>query len=285
MLTSFGRWIKAHDLLTYFVLAFLFTYAAWSVTLFTAGADDPNTMIDLPTAFRSLGMWGPAAAGIVVMAVTRGKAGLQELFRRVFLWRVPLRWYLLILFCWPVIVILSDFLYAQLTNQAISFQWNGWRQTTIWLAQSPFVAFWASEEIGWRGFALPRLLSRRNALVSSLIVGTIHALWHLPLFFMGNPPLGYWLFTVSLAIFMTWLMNNNRGSVFLAIFFHFWVNVYGGIHGDRFLIANPDPAQRMIIQGLVMAAVAIVVVILYGYRTLTRERKSSMLVELKPSAS
>src|SRR5512135_2920342 len=108
MFTSFVRWIKAHDLLTYFVLAFLFTYAAWSVTLFAAGENDPNRMTDLPTLFQFLGMWGPALAGILVTAMTRGKAGLQELFRRVLLWRVPLRWYLLILFFWPVIVILRS---------------------------------------------------------------------------------------------------------------------------------------------------------------------------------
>jgi len=102
---------------------------------------------------------------------------------------------------------------------------------------------------------------------------------------MGNPPLGYWLFTVSLAIFMTWLMNNNRGSVFLAIFFHFWINVYGGIHADRFVIAEPDPVWQTLIRALLMAAVAVVVVIVYGHRTFTRDRQSPVLAELKPSAS
>jgi membrane protease YdiL (CAAX protease family) len=121
-------------------------------------------------------MWGPALAGILTIAVTRGKTGIKELFRRLFHWRVSLQWYLLILFLWPVVSILGDYLYAQITHQAVRVGGNSWSQTINWLAQAPILAFWACEEIGWRGFTLPRLLSRRNALASSLIVGTIWAL-------------------------------------------------------------------------------------------------------------
>lgn len=286
MFTALARWIKAHDLLTYFVLAFLFTYAAWSVTLFSPVKNDPDRMTDLPSLFQFLGMWGPGLAGILVTALTRGRPGLKELFRRVLLWRAPLRWYLFILFLFPIVLIMRDLLYALVTGQTISFQWSGWSQTMNWLAQAPILGFWACEEIGWRGFALPRLLSRWNALTSSLILGTVWALWHLPLFFMGLPPLAYWIFTVSMTTLMAWIMNNNRGSVFLAILFHFWINVYGnGIHADRFVVAGADPVQQTVIQSLLMAAAAAVVVILYGYRTLTRDRKSPLLAEWKPSAS
>lgn len=287
MFTRLTRWIKAHDLLTYFVLAFLFTYAAWSVTLLSPVENDPDRMTDLPSLFQFLGMWGPGLAGILVTALTRGRAGLKELFRRVLLWRAPLRWYLFILLLWPIVLILRDFLIAGITGQTVSFQWSGWSQTMNWgLAQPLILGFWACEEIGWRGFALPRLQSRWNALTSSLILGTVWALWHLPLFFMGLPPLAYWIFTVSVTVLMVWIMNNNQGSVFLAIFFHYWINAYGnGIHADRFVVGGANPVQQTFIQALLLAAVAAGVVALYGYRTLTRGRESPLLAGWKPSAS
>ena len=286
MFTSFTRWIKNHDLLTYFVLAFLFTYMAWSVTLLIPTQEDPNTKAEFAKIFQFLGMWGPALAGILTTAVTRGKPGLKDLFRRLLQWRVSFKWYLLILFLWPLLTILADFLYAQITHQSVRFQVNGWSQTINWLDDALFTVFWASEEIGWRGFALPRLLSRRNALVSSLILGTVWGLWHLPLFFMGNtPPVTYLIFTVSVSILLTWIMNNNQGSLFLAIFFHAWINIYGGIHADRFIVAEPDPVRQTLIRTMLMAVAALVVVALYGYRTFTRERKSPLLAEWKPGAS
>jgi len=285
MLTSFARLIKNHDLFTYFVLAFLFTYSAWSVTLLVPTQDDPNTKVDFARIFQFLGMWGPGLAGILTTAVTRGKPGLKDLFRRLLLWRVSLRWYLLILFLWPLLTILADFLYAQITHQFVRFQWNGWSQTIYLLDDALFTVFWASEEIGWRGFALPRLLSRWNALVSSLIVGTVWGLWHLPLFFIGNtPPIAYLIFTVSVSILMTWIMNNNKGSLFLAVIFHSWINFYGGIHTDRFIVAEPDPVRQTVIRTVLMAVAALVVVALFGYRTFTRERKSPLLAEWKPGA-
>jgi len=283
MFSSLARWIKNHDLLTYCVLTFLFTYSAWSVTMFASAPGNPNSNAGLARDFQFLGMWGPALAGILTIAVTQGKPGLKDLFRRLLFWRVSLRWYLLILILWPLVSIAGDSLYAQFTHQAIRFGWNGWSQTMNWLAQAPILAFWASEEIGWRGFVLPRLQSRRNGLVSSMIVGTIWALWHLPMFFMGNSPVVYWIFMVSISILLTWIMNNNRGSLFLAVFFHAWINIYGGIQADRIFIANPDPVLQMGIKAVLLALVALGVVAVYGYRTFTREQKSPLLAELKPN--
>jgi len=285
MFSSLARWIKNHDLLTYFILAFMFTYMAWSVTLLIPAQADPNTKAEFAKIFQFLGMWGPALAGILTTAVTRGKPGLKDLFRRLLQWRVSFKWYLLILFLWPLLTILADFLYAQITHQSVRFQGIGWSQTINWLDDALFTVFWASEEIGWRGFALPRLLNRWNALVSSLILGTVWGLWHLPLFFMGNtPPVTLLIFTLSVSILMTWMMNNNQGSLFLAVFFHAWINIYSGIHADRFIVAEPDPVRQTLIRTMLMAVAALVVVALYGYRTFTRVRKNPLLAEWKPGA-
>jgi hypothetical protein len=90
-----------------------------------------------------------------------------------------------------------------------------------------------SEEIGWRGYALERLQTKWNALVSSLIVGLVWGLWHLPLFFMMGtsqrelaiPFGGFLAGLMALSILFTWLHNNTHGSIWTAIFFH-WIYTY-----------------------------------------------------------
>lgn len=90
-----------------------------------------------------------------------------------------------------------------------------------------------SEEIGWRGYALGRLQARWNALTSSLIVGLVWALWHLPLFMMagtsqhelGLPFIGFLVGMMAVSVLFTWLHNNTAGSIWTAIFFH-WLYTY-----------------------------------------------------------
>jgi membrane protease YdiL (CAAX protease family) len=97
----------------------------------------------------------------------------------------------------------------------------------------PFV-----EELGWRGYVLDRLQEKRNALISSLILGFLWALWHVPLFYIkgtyqyavgaGTP--SFWLFmisTVSGTILFTWIFNNTNRSTLAAILFHFMGNFTG----------------------------------------------------------
>ena len=84
------------------------------------------------------------------------------------------------------------------------------------------------EEPGWRGFALPRLQRRHGPLVGSLILGPIWAFWHLPLFWApawNLPPtvLNIVLFVIAATAFtmvMTWVFNNTKGSLFIAVLVH-----------------------------------------------------------------
>jgi membrane protease YdiL (CAAX protease family) len=91
------------------------------------------------------------------------------------------------------------------------------------------------EEFGWRGFALPRLLDLHSPLKASLILGLIHALWHLPLFFIPGMPqkqLSFPIFTlgvIAIAIFDTALYLRTRANLLLAILVHVMSNVCGGV--------------------------------------------------------
>ena len=87
------------------------------------------------------------------------------------------------------------------------------------------------EELGWRGFALPRLQGRRSALTASLIVGSVSGAYHLPLFLVGTPnrPFALFLpFAISCAImsiFYTWMYNGTRGSLLIVVLLHATTNL------------------------------------------------------------
>ena len=90
-----------------------------------------------------------------------------------------------------------------------------------------------AEELGWRGFALPRLQSKHTALVSGLILGVILTRWHIPLFFvtgatqMSIPFQIYMVLALTITIYLTWLYNNTHGSLIITVLGHFTYNLTG----------------------------------------------------------
>jgi membrane protease YdiL (CAAX protease family) len=129
------------------------------------------------------------------------------------------------------------------------------------------------EELGWRGYALDRLQIRFNALVSSLILGIIWAVWHLPLFFiegsyqynLGLGTLSFWIFMgniVPQAVLITWIYNNTNRSIMSAILFHFMINLVGE------LFELTEVAE--IYQFILWLTMAIFIVVIWGPKKLRR---------------
>ena len=143
------------------------------------------------------------------------------------------------------------------------------------------------EEFGWRGFALPRLQNRYNALVTSIIVGAFWSLWHIPLYFLdgslqysfrmdaGLIPaiLGYTVFLIAWSIQYTWLFNNTKGSVLLAAVFHGagnawmggYIDVYRGYWGG------------VLAHAAVSVVISIIIVLVAGPANLSRTNKRNVL--------
>jgi membrane protease YdiL (CAAX protease family) len=169
---------------------------------------------------------GPFLAAFIMTGVTEGRAGIRRLLRRFVLWRVGLGWYLFVLVGIPAILVLSVIV---LPGALGSFQGLATLAplTLLFLAvYGFFLSGPLGEEPGWRGFALPRLQSLHGPLVGSLILGVLWALWHLPLFFTPWNTLTtfnvvvYVLATTCLTIIYTWVFNNTKGSLLLAILLH-----------------------------------------------------------------
>jgi membrane protease YdiL (CAAX protease family) len=117
------------------------------------------------------------------------------------------------------------------------------------------------EELGWRGYALDGLQERKSVLVSSLILGTIWAIWHIPLFFMrgtfqselGFGSIAFWQFmgsAILISIFFTWIYNNNNRSILSAMLFHFSINLTGNLLSETSVVINLRLMVLIILSGL-----------------------------------
>jgi membrane protease YdiL (CAAX protease family) len=137
------------------------------------------------------------------------------------------------------------------------------------------------EEPGWRGFALPRLELKYGPVGGSVILGLLHGMWHLPVFFL--PMLGFGHFTVAFfatwipailatTILWTWVFNNTKGSLLIAIILHAAADAAGSFALVTLLgvdkMALPVQTQIGSVYLGVLVGVALLVI------TLTRGRLS-----------
>ena len=129
------------------------------------------------------------------------------------------------------------------------------------------------EEFGWRGYALDRLQTGQNAIAASLVLGFFWGLWHLPLFFIdtsvqAQAAIPIWEFVLQqmlLAIFYTWLYNNTRGTLLVAILFHTIGNTSAALLPPYF-----GTEIGRCVNFILLAITALLVAITWGWRTLNR---------------
>jgi uncharacterized protein len=165
--------------------------------------------------------FGPTVAGFTMAAVTGGFKKVKSLVAATFRWKVNPIWYVA-----AIGVPFATQLVSILLNPLFGSAAPAWGNIPPLMEILPMVALFAvfsgplGEEIGWRGFALPKLLETRSALAASLIVGSVWAVWHLPLILVGDFT-AYGAFMPVIAAFaFTWISQNAKGSVLLAILMH-----------------------------------------------------------------
>ena len=222
--------LLGRPLLFFFVLANLFSWTAWA-PLAAAGLD--WTTIRFSPYLHLLGGLGPLLAALVVTAACDGRAGLTRLFKACITVRGRLGWVAFAVAA-PILLFVVSAALLRVTGQAEvawanigrSVEYPALSRGVYWLANVLFYGF--GEEVGWRGFALPRLQARTRPLTSALLIGAAWAAWHLPLFAfagglssMGIAGAVGWLFSILTgSILMTWLFNASRGSILAVALFH-----------------------------------------------------------------
>jgi membrane protease YdiL (CAAX protease family) len=216
------RLIRSHPLIAYFVIAFAGT---WAFLLPFALSRGMNGLGILPfrsdiafyIAFVLATPAGPALASLTVTAITSGKAGVGLLLRRCVQWRVGIGWYLIALFGFLLVYLLGySVFYGVNLSLALLVQWP--LLFTVFLPQAVLIILTASfaEELGWRGFALPRLQQRYGPVLGTIILGSLHGLWHLPSFFtLVNGPfiftsyVGFLFAAIASTFVFTWIFNHT----------------------------------------------------------------------------
>ena len=223
--------LKRHSLVLGIVLMFLFT---WPLDLVNSGI----VKIDIPFIFLLFLGWGFGLASVIMTGLTLGKQGVVSLLKRYIQWRVGWKWYLAAFLLEPVLQILGVYGNALITGVApdysrvMAYKVFG-EGATLWLFIVPFFItdlISNGEEIGWRGYALPRLQAKYSALSSTLILGVIWGFWHLLKFLPHWNPLVFAFFmlhTVSFAVILSWLYNNTKGSLLLVAMMHASANTAG----------------------------------------------------------
>ncbi|HVR96302.1 MAG TPA: CPBP family intramembrane glutamic endopeptidase [Thermoanaerobaculia bacterium] len=199
-----------------------------------------------------LGLFGPLIGAVAVVWALEGGAGLRRLWRRFALRRHHLGW-LAAAFALPLLLLVPIWLLERITASAPALALGPISFVSVVLA---FLI--VGEEVGWRGFALPHLLGRWPALWSSLGVGVVWALWHLPNFLLpgfphqGLPFAAFVLIVVAYSVLFTWLHLRTEGSLLVAVVFHASLNLFS--------VAGMEPARQYWWRALVYSFVALVVV-------------------------
>jgi membrane protease YdiL (CAAX protease family) len=232
--------------------------------------------------YAALGLfvgYGLALAALIVTSLTLGREGVGELLRRFLIWRVGVQWYLVILLGPAILALAAIGLNAVLTGASPNFDNVYARQifgtsSHLGYLVVPFFlvdALANGEELGWRGFVLPRLQARHSALVSSLILGFVWGLWHLPKFWAAGEPESLALAIVhnmALAILFTWVYNNTQGSLLIATLFHAAMNT-AHVFLPVAASASDDLTRSLISIGIELVA-ALVVALAAGPVQLSR---------------
>jgi len=214
-------------LLGFFLLTFAFTWIAWLAS--TALAAPGNTgFFGVGGPVFLLGVFAPALVALALTAYGEGRAGVVRLLARIGRWQVATRWYL-----FAVGYLAATKLLAALIHRVATGAWPTFGDTP-WplMLGAILVSTWvqAGEEVGWRGYALPRLAKHLGLGGASVLLGVIWALWHLPLFFLhGSGSDGqsfpiYLLHVTTLSVAMAWLYWKTEGSLLLVMLMHASVN-------------------------------------------------------------
>lgn len=204
----------------FFALAFVVTWVPLiPPSLAALGAiDGPAEEL---MAGAPLAIFGPAIAAVVASRREGGWPRVRALLRGLLAWRVGPRWYLAALGLPTLTFLVGRAAYALVPGN----EGGPW----LWLPASGTAVLGAllvpiGEEIGWRGYALPRLIPRYGALGASLVLGLFWALWHLPMLIsVGTTPIEMAImlpYFLAGSVMFTWVYQRTGGSLLLAVLLH-----------------------------------------------------------------
>ncbi|SDU81448.1 CAAX protease self-immunity [Microlunatus sagamiharensis] len=291
--TGLAALVQRHPLLSFFLLANLLSWAAWTPLVLSAdglgvwGFSFPRVLGStqltgvLPGAYL-----GPITSALIVTAVADGRAGLRRWGARLWRWRVRWTWYAVALLAVPAAFVVAGTVFSggrvvapSLTVLALYVPGLLLQMVTTGLAEEP----------GWRDFALPRLQTRFGPLRATMLLGPLWALWHMPLFLTADwggwpgvrwtEPLVFTVFCIAFNVVVSWFFNRTGESLPLTMLLHVGVNNFSSVvWSDMF--PTLDPARTLQAQAVVATVAAVVILVAtrgrLGYRSSSASRPAEL---------
>jgi membrane protease YdiL (CAAX protease family) len=200
--TSTKSFITRHPVLTYFAMTFVISWGGVLILGSPYGmpATPDQSAKVWPIVFMPYFL-GPVIASLLMTGLVYGRAGFRALGARLLKWRVGIRWFAVALLTAPFLVGILSFLLSLVSREFLPVVVTAEdkvgvvvRGIMVGLIFGGFL-----EELGWTGFAVPRLRRPYSIFATGLIVGLLHGLWHLlPTYWATGDPSG----TLSLTNFI-----------------------------------------------------------------------------------
>lgn len=227
-----------------------------------------------------LGVFAPGITAVALTARHEGRAATEALIGRILKWDVGARWYVFAIGYMPAIKLMVALVYRIATGE-----WPRFGQEPVFIMLAAImISTWvqAGEEIGWRGYALPRLSARFGLGSASIILGIIWAAWHLPLFFFpASSTLGqsfplYLLQVTAISVAMAWLYWRTGGSLLLVMLLHASVNSLKDIVPS----AVPDATNAFTLQASLVGWLTVIFLWIGAAYFLLQMRRPASLSDL-----
>jgi uncharacterized protein len=174
--------IKRHPVSTYFVLTFVISWGCILLAIVGFGgipATKEQFNAQLPVAIVAM-LGGPSISGILLTGLVSGKAGFRELLSRIRRWRVSARWYAVALLIAPLLLMATLLVLSLFSPVYLPGIFASDNKVPLLLSSlAGGVVTGICEELGWTGFAVPRLRLRYSILITGLIVGVLWGAWHI----------------------------------------------------------------------------------------------------------
>jgi membrane protease YdiL (CAAX protease family) len=220
-------------LLKFFALTYVVSWTCFIAAATISASPPLAALAGLRGPLFLLGTFAPALVALGVTARADGRAAAVGLLRQTLRWRVAARWYLFAISYMAAIKLMVALVFRLGTGGWPRFGQDAWYVILVAIAISTPVQ--AGEELGWRGYALPRLATHLGLARASLVLGVVWACWHLPFFFIpgidksGQSFPVYLLQVTALSVAAAWLYWRTNRSLLLVMLMHSAVNQTIGI--------------------------------------------------------
>jgi len=240
--SGFKAFIRRNQLLILYGLMFALGWPGliWE-TLYSRGLVSTQS----PLILSLFTGWAPGIAAVAVTALPLGRPGVRHLLSRFLVWKVGARWYLVAFFLLAGVILGGIGLHIQFGGEAPHIPAAGASLLQILFAFAATVLFGFlinTEEMVWRGFALPRLQARYTPLVAGILIAIPEALFHLPYFWNKDvdfyQTVGiFWFtsFSVAAVFIYAYVFNKTRGSLLMVTILHASQNAWANLLSDNSL--------------------------------------------------